>query len=382
MKIAYVFTDGRRRRLERLEAGAPAPTEFLLGVPELQQMGHEVTVFELADFQPGRSTAKLRRIERRADRMEKCGLTSSGPKFGEDEVKRLNAFDAVLAGNEYVGLGLADWAMAGVLERPLSIFVMGMFAKVFSRKVKGPTSWWRRRLGMRHYARVANAADTLFFVGRPEMERLTACFPRQRDKCRFTPFPVDVTFWQTDPSAEVENYVLFVGNDLRRDFDLLLAIAQQMPHRTFRCVSKRVSPADAPPNLEVLGSDWYSEAISDLDMRSLYQRCRLVILPVTATHQPSGQSVAQQAMACGRPVAVSRFPGLWMDQLTDGRCVELVESATVEAWRVPIDRLCDDAEAAADLGQRGRKMVCEHVRPERFAASVIDALDKGKTRTS
>lgn len=378
MRIAYVFTRGRRSRLERRDAGESAPTEFALGAPEVRAAGHEVDVFELPDFAPRGGERPGRAVRREAAALRGTGLTSSAPLLSEASVRCLGGYDVVLAGNEYVALGLDAWARVGAFSAPRCFWVMGMFSKLARAEARGWRGRRRRARGFARYGELAGAAERVFFVGRPEMELFQRHFPAHADKCLFTPFPVDTDFWCPAASPGAGEDLLFVGNDAHRDVELLLATARAMPARRFRCVTKLLEGRPLPPNVEVLGSDWYGQAISDTEMRELYRGCGLLVLPIGDTHQPSGQSVAQQAMACGRPVALSRFPGLWLDELEDGEQLRLVDRPEPEAWRDAIAQTLGDPEAAAAMGRRGRDFVAAHLRTERFARMLLDALEDAR----
>jgi len=63
--------------------------------------------------------------------------------------------------------------------------------------------------------------------------------------------------------------------------------------------------------VELLSGDWKESILSDIEIRKLIQKSRLVILPLKKTFQPSGQSVALQTMACGKPVIISKTDGFW-----------------------------------------------------------------------
>ena len=376
MKIAYVFTRGRRERLAQIEAGESAPSEFAFGAPEARAMGHEVAVFELPDLAPTAASPMQRWMKRDAKRLAATGLTSSAALMGEEAVLRLNDFDVVLAGNEYIALGLDGWAEAGVLRTPFCFWVMGMFSKLAQREPGGPLQRWRRTRGLARYHAMSRRARHIFFLGRPEMALFVETFPELEPRCAFTPFPVDTGFWHLAETKETDGYLLFVGKDALRDVDLLLAIARAMPEQRFRCVTPLLAGRLLPPNVEVIDSDWYGQAVTDREMRELYRRCRLLILPLRETHQPSGQSVAQQAMACGRVVVMSRISGLWLDELADGDQLRLIDCPTPEAWRGVITRQLNDAEATAAIERRAAAFVRQHLRTDLFARMLLEHLSQ------
>ena len=51
--------------------------------------------------------------------------------------------------------------------------------------------------------------------------------------------------------------------------------------------------------------------ISQMKIRELYQDAFAIIIPLKDVFQPSGYSVTLQAMACGKPVVLTKTKGLW-----------------------------------------------------------------------
>ena len=52
-------------------------------------------------------------------------------------------------------------------------------------------------------------------------------------------------------------------------------------------------------------------SFTDIEIRNLYQESFAVIVPLKDVFQPSGYSVTLQAMACGKPVILTKTKGLW-----------------------------------------------------------------------
>ena len=70
----------------------------------------------------------------------------------------------------------------------------------------------------------------------------------------FVPFGVDTDAFRPDPDVVPEADVVSVGADPRRDFGLLLALAERRPDWTFTIVASRdhvTTLASAPPNVAV-----------------------------------------------------------------------------------------------------------------------------------
>ena len=67
-------------------------------------------------------------------------------------------------------------------------------------------------------------------------------------------------------------------------------------------------------NVEIIKGDWSKGSFNDLFIKDIYEESDLVILPLKNSYQPSGQSVALQAMSMEKPVMISKTKGFWSDK--------------------------------------------------------------------
>ena len=193
--------------------------------------------------------------------------------------------------------------------------------------------------------------------------------PRNRMKVNY--FGVDADFWSPDSGAANKGYILSVGNDFRRDYELLLRVAATMPSQKFVILTRIKMEQPVPPNVEIMGSSWHTEAVTDIRLRELYRGAACIVVTLKESHQPSGQSVALQSMACGKPVVLTRTSGLWHKELMrDGENVRMVEPADCEALKEAVEEVLGDLELSEKLGANGRELVCQHFTIENFAAGI------------
>ena len=57
--------------------------------------------------------------------------------------------------------------------------------------------------------------------------------------------------------------------------------------------------------------NFFNGLISNQKLRKLYHEAYIIVIPIKNVFQPSGQSVTLQALACGKPVILPYFKGLW-----------------------------------------------------------------------
>ena len=82
------------------------------------------------------------------------------------------------------------------------------------------------------------------------------------------------------------------------------------------------------------------------------------MIPLKDVDQPSGQSAALQAMACGKAVILTRTRGLWeAEHMRHMETCYLVDPADVDNLRHGIDYLWTNPREAQRIGENGRRLV-------------------------
>jgi glycosyltransferase involved in cell wall biosynthesis len=372
-RILFVHAGGRRERLSQLDHGTVMAQEFFYGLPQLRALGFQVDLLETTDLHPDTRSLGYRWAafkDRRRSRqlaMEHCERLFVSLSL------RLQDYDVVIAGTEYVALGLADHIRRMKNPPRLFFFVMGMISKPLLQFAKGSRPLNR---ALARYRDLLECCGGALFLGRGEYEAVLMCFPDLKDRCHFLPFGVDVDFW-TPAAVPPDDYVLFVGNDRRRDVDMLLRIAQLMPDQRFVALTSLLNGCDVPRNLEVTASDWKSQLLSDSEVRGYYQKAAAIVLPIKETWQPSGQSVALQAMACGRPVVISDFSGFWdPGAVRDGGEILIASPNAAEAFVSALSRLRTQPGLAAEIGALARRCVLERYSLTLFASRLAECFSR------
>lgn len=339
MRVAFIYHQGRLARMDAARRGE-VPTEFFYGAIEMEREGVEVRQFEVDETRAGAVWRALDSALPRQMFPVKTGLPllmAVRPLLAE-----LNRFDCVVATAGNIGFALALWSLVGAFRRPLAAIHSGILDYRHNA--------WRRALTRRLFSRM----HTILF-GDAELEPMRHAFSIPAEKISVNQFGVDKNFWT--PGGGSDGSVLSVGNDGRRDFDTLCAAAAKI-YAPVRIVTSRKLSASLPPNVGVIRGDWHAAALSDADLRALYRKAACVVVPIRETLQPSGQSVALQAMACGRPVVLTRTGGLWSrTMMRDGDNVLFAQPGDADDLAEKIRRVLADATLAGALGRSGRTTV-------------------------
>ncbi|MBT6562886.1 MAG: glycosyltransferase family 4 protein [Candidatus Scalindua sp.] len=380
MKILYVFTSGRKVRLHDFQSGKEAPLEFLFGLPYLQEKGYKVDIIELTDLHPNPESHEYKSLYKKNVRINKRTSLTSSSHFFIEIIEQFNCYDLIIAGNEYIAFGLAYYKQKGILRPPMLFFVMGMLAKILKPETGNlfySTLFNRNyRFGKKYYQDLIECSQSVVFLGKGEYDYAVKIFSSLKNKFHFIPFSIDTSFWlPAKDLVSIKPYVLFIGNDAQRDFELVTKIAEKLNNIQFKFVTKVIRTETVPRNVELLSGDWKESILSDIEIRKLIQKSRLVILPLKKTFQPSGQSVALQTMACGKPVIISKTDGFWdPENFIDKRHVLFVYSNSIDEWCAIITEALNDKKLMAILETEGRKLIFEKYDLEVFGKRLYDII--------
>ena len=161
--------------------------------------------------------------------------------------------------------------------------------------------------------------------------------------------------------------ILSVGSDVHRDFGTLLEASKGVD-ADFRIVTNLKMPNVLPPNVKVICGSLGTPAMTFLELRELYRTATSVVTPVKNTLQPSGQTSTLQAMACGIPVIVTNYSGLWSrDQIMDGVTALLYREGDSVSLRNAINRIIHDKDLSRNIADQGRAMVASIASSRMFA---------------
>ena len=320
MKVAFVYAGGRHLR------GTDGPSDFFYGAKELSSRhGWTVDCLEV-DAEPADTLTGLI-----AGRLL-CKLVP--PRTSADWIARtrrllpkLEGYDVVVATATEISFGLALWKELVLFKKPLVGILCGA--------VNYPIGSELRRIIT---ARLLSRIQAVLFADSEEAE-IKKRFNSDADEIQSGWFGVDETFWIPPSIDGNRSGVLSVGNDGRRDYATLVEAARILPTILFTVVTRLDAPDNLPTNVLWRRGDWKENALSDEGLRDLYQVSACVVVPLRESLQPSGQSVAMQAMMCGVPVVITKTTGWWgSDVIRDGRQVTLVRPEDPETLADAIRR--------------------------------------------
>lgn len=347
-EILYLVKSGRKGRL-----GADSPKEFLYGFTELKEAGCNVRLVEDTELGLDRRMSKLELLGNQLF-LVLCGIPGWSLAKLWHQRRKLSGTDLVFVSTNTFGLCLGVLRRFGLLQARVIFIAIGLVEN------KTPAHW------LSAY-RWALRDVYLLALAKQDAENLGAALGRKVD---YLPFGVDSDFWQATPQHN-GNYVLSIGNDRHRDYQTLLR-AWRPDFPLLRIVT-RLAVSTSAANIEIIYGDWHQQSLSDAEVRTLMQQASFVVLSISNTTQPSGQSAALQAMACAKAVVITNFPGMWNRELMrDGEtCVYAGAPGAAEDLAAAVAQLCSDPLRTAAIGAAARGVVEAELNTRRMAERLL-----------
>jgi glycosyltransferase involved in cell wall biosynthesis len=366
---AFVLYRDSQLRRAALRAPAGDPSRYsLYGLDELASAGFELRHDLEPEFEP------VLRENLAASVLDRA-VRSAGGYSGDfarvlASLGELNRSDVVYSTVDTVGIPLALLGRLGRVKPPVVYVAIGLPERL--AQLRGLAA---RRLFVDAFRRL----HTIVAYGWGEVEELRSWLGPGGPRTEFVAFGVDTEHFRPEPVAG-EDDVLSVGADPRRDFGLVTELARRLPDRSFRIVAS----ADNARALDALPANVRLEVdVPFARVRECLLRARVVALPVRDNTYSGATTTLLQAMACGRPVVVTRTAAIARGyHLEDGENCRLVPPGDVLAVEHAVSGVLDDGSLAAGLGLRARETVERHLTWAGYANEIrhllVDAADRTK----
>lgn len=191
----------------------------------------------------------------------------------------------------------------------------------------------------------------IFFFGPEDRNECIKKFKIPTIKTSLYRFGVDIDYWKNKILKDKID-VLSIGSDLNRNYD----IYNNMNINFNLTIITRLKIKGLNKNIKILAGSKNDPNLSNLELRDYYNSTKIVSIPVKETLQPSGYSVALQAMACGKPVIMSKIKGLWDNTiLKDMRNIVFVPPNDPKELQKAIELLLNNRKLRQEIALEARK---------------------------
>lgn len=208
-----------------------------------------------------------------------------------------------------------------------------------------------------------------------------------REKLLGIPWTTDTDFWSRTGPAQERMMICAAGGEMR-DYHTLVEALRGLD-----------IPCHIAGALDTSRKDWWNSTTADREgeqqvpanitfgslspheLRDLYGRSRLVVVPLKPTTSDNGITCMNEAWAMGCPVIVSDVEGQ-EGAFTEGREGLWVKQGDPVALREAILSLWQDPEGAAEMGRAGRTLVESHKNNRVFSDALNEIFAEVSSETA
>ena len=128
----------------------------------------------------------------------------------------------------------------------------------------------------------------------------------------------------------------------------------------------------------MINGSWGDPEVNDLELRDIYEKAKLTIIPLKDSLQPSGQSVALQSIACGTPVIISETEGFWDPKnFIDNKNIFFVKNNTIDNWVIQIEKVYNlELDIRNKLVNSGLNTIKENYDLNNFSEKIEEIMTK------
>lgn len=350
MPDVLCFDKGGRESRRLLIAKGAAPRDFFYGTDLLQQEGLDLGHVNSVANYTGALAGWHRLRERAAGRLFGLAYRTHLLSAMRDELSHVRV---ALSFTDGFSLTLGNFYRGSRTTAPRLIGCFHCLSDIESKVPSLARGYVASRISA-----ALDGLDVVAFFGPADRDYAIQRYGIPPEKTEIIRFGVDTEFWAPGDD-ESEDHLFSIGQDPNRDFDTLVKAVTDVTVRIH--TSLRINVPRDRGNIVLSRGSYFQSTLSDIEVRDNYRKAMAIVVPLKDVFQPTGYSVTLQAMACGKPVILSRIKGLWAkDLLVDGENCLLVEPGNSRAIADAIERLKNDAILRAGIGRAARQTVEAH----------------------
>ena len=350
--ITYVFGTGRIDKLENKDFTA----EFFYGYNHFKSKNLNIQIIEMDESKKNKkfSSKILFFLDKVINKLSKLPFYMN-EIISFENIRKLSSSRNIIFTNDRIGISLLPIMIFLKLFNKINtvVIVMGML----NNSGNSGIIKFFRNLILKLFIKIN---DKFIFLGIGEFQDAKKNY-KHNNKFVFFPFCIDSAFWKSEDEYKPtkRNKILFIGNDGNREFEKAIEIAKLMKNREFLFVSsnKEINSVELE-NVEVISGNWNKSLLTDIEVRDIYKRSLITILPLKNTLQPSGQSVTLQSMSCGVPVIISNTIGFWdSDNFKNNIHLIKIEDNSIDSWVSKLNKILDNEELLNKISQNGVELI-------------------------
>lgn len=357
-QIIFIFNEGRKTRLKEDPNG---PKEFFYTYQEFKKNKQNVDLLE--------SNSKNKKLVKLFFRLIR--KITKLPIYTENftslkSIKKILDSETIFATNQNLGFSILPILYFKKIFKKSNFYVfsMGLIENISQTKSKFLINT------------LFDNSTKLLFISKSEQIEAKKIFPQYKDKFTYIPFSIDTEYWKPISKNIKKEYILFIGNDMNRDFEFVSKLSEKMQNHKFLLISEKISKLDLS-NVRVINGNWNKLFLSDDEIKEYYSKSLITILPLKQTFQPSGQSVALQSISMGTPVLITSTKGFWdYENFKDKENILFINENKIEIWEEKINNLLSDSQLYTRIVENGKNLIKQEYNLNSMYTKILEEITK------
>jgi glycosyltransferase involved in cell wall biosynthesis len=274
--------------------------------------------------------------------------------------KQLTSDDLIFCTGEDVGIPVAILCGAKP-NRPKIV--------VFFHNIDRP----RGRLALKLF-RLAERIDLCIVCARPQADFLQNYLRLPESRVCMLPDQTDVTFFTPGPASPDKRRPIIASVGLeKRDYRTLAAATSDLDVDVKISGFSQDATALAQAFPETLPDNMSRRFYEWPELVQLYRDADIVVVSLVENNYAAGIQALLEAMACGKPVVVTRTQGL-SEYVAPSGIATVVNPGDAAGLRQAIVNLLNDRQAAEAQAQRGHELVLKQHNSDRYIEVIAERL--------
>jgi len=265
--------------------------------------------------------------------------------------------DIIFCVNDPISLAVLFWKRLGFISGDVYVIVQSAHERCKKQFRLRPIT--RRFVGW-----LLRGASVVYVLADCAKKPTVEYFGVKPDRVHTFIFGVDTFFWQPE-KVERGNFVLSIGNDMKRDYATLI---EALPEASSLKLVTVKSLDFADKNVETFSN------LANEEVRALYQQAEVVVIPsVAVNYESTGLSCVLQAAACEAPLIIADVPPMREVFKENEHCLFYIPE-NVESLRQKIKYALSHPEEMRQMGERARSHVVANRTPAHAAKCLENDL--------
>ena len=372
LKITYAYGHGRERKINK---SSNYSSDFLYGYDYLKKMNYDVDYI----IPINNKNSLLIFFEKVLRKFTKLPFYMSD-YISWNNIKKIFSSKILILTNDPIALSLLPILILYKLFKrgEIIVVIMGLLSKPKPNKLI--------KLFQNFIIRTLLFVSSKFiFLGKNEKLDAEKLYSNNKDKLSYLPFCVDTNFWHEEKVEKIYDFI-FVGNDGNRDYKFLIEMVEHFQNYRFLIISNNYQLSKYFENKTVFNADFYKGSMSesritDAELRTMYNKSKVSLVPLNNTVQPSGQSVSLQSLSVGIPVIISDTKGNWFNgEKISSEFIYTAKQNTIENWDQLIENIHQESNDYVKISKRMTAYIKDNLDKSVFDLNlekiILDVLDE------